>query len=174
MGKSGSGKTCLIHRWRFKEFDTIAPATIGASFACLTVDDAKIQIWDTAGNERYKSLTPMYLRGSHLVFYCVDSLDDFNPESHKVLIDDIIYQATNVQIIIIATKCDAKTIKVTNKKKIRGFAETINCDYIETSAKTGYNVDELFKISLEKLKSIELKQRETVLLDSPRRSRCCF
>ena len=75
LGDSGTGKSCVIHRFIFNTYNEFSNATIGAQFLTKTVDENyKIDIWDTAGQERFRSLIPLYLRGSSVICIVV-SLD---------------------------------------------------------------------------------------------------
>eukprot|EP00879_Flechtneria_rotunda_P003156 GHRR01003378.1.p1 GENE.GHRR01003378.1~~GHRR01003378.1.p1 ORF type:complete len:148 (+),score=24.43 GHRR01003378.1:167-610(+) len=76
VGDSGVGKTCLIERMFSNRFDSTLPSTIGTDqrFKRLKVDgrNVGVSVWDTAGQDRFQSLTPMYYRGAQGVVYVYD------------------------------------------------------------------------------------------------------
>jgi len=70
----GVGKTCILTRLTKDKFDTEHNVTIGVEFGscCMKVEDSllKLQIWDTAGQESFKSITKIFYRSAHAVFLC--------------------------------------------------------------------------------------------------------
>lgn len=179
LGDSSSGKTCLINRWRFNEFDVKAPATIGAAFCVKSFENIKLQIWDTAGNERYSSLTPMYIRGSYIVFYCIDPSEQFEIKHHvdKIeLIKDSGFLGESSDIFIIATKSDLNHTEV-SIKRLKEFADHINASFYVTSSKTGENIEKLFEDASNKLKNKKNIKDENIILLDPNttvKRACCI
>jgi len=80
VGDSGEGKSALAVRFMMDTFSPTGDTTIGAAFFSKTVhvDESKVvlSIWDTAGSERFRSLAPMYIRGSRFIILCVSSDSD--------------------------------------------------------------------------------------------------
>lgn len=153
MGDADSGKTSLIYRHRFKNFSETQSATIGAAFSVDVIDGVKLQIWDTAGNERYRSLTPMYLRGADLVLYCIDSSKEFNVESTKKTLEFIRAENDYSTVFITATKSD---IAIDNEvRKIKEFVKDIGSEFVLTSSKTGEGIDHLFSEISKVLRDIK-------------------
>jgi small GTP-binding protein len=83
IGDSGVGKSCLMHRVTTNEFMEDHEVTVGVEFGTLMlkIEDTviKLQIWDTAGQENFQSITKIFYRGAHGVFltYNVTSLESF-------------------------------------------------------------------------------------------------
>ena len=83
IGDSGVGKSCLMHRVTTNEFMEEHDVTVGVEFGTLLlkIDDirVKLQIWDTAGQENFQSVTKIFYRGAHAVFltYNITSMDSF-------------------------------------------------------------------------------------------------
>ena len=83
IGDSGVGKSCLMHRVTTNEFMEDHEVTVGVEFGTLLlkIEDTriKLQIWDTAGQENFQSITKIFYRGAHAVFltYNITSLDSF-------------------------------------------------------------------------------------------------
>ena len=84
IGDSGVGKSCLMHRVTTNEFMEDHEVTVGVEFGTLLlkIEDTKIklQIWDTAGQENFQSITKIFYRGAHAVLltYNITSLDSFS------------------------------------------------------------------------------------------------
>jgi len=121
LGMSSTGKTSIIMRLltdRWGRFD----ATIGASFATYVVDEIKYEIWDTAGNERFRSLLPMYYRSTDLMLMVFDlsNLDTINNLAEYL--EGIMKTVKNeYRIIVVANKSDL--IKGESYDKIVSDAE---------------------------------------------------
>ena len=131
------------------EFHSFQEPTIGAAFLTSTVvlaedDVVKFEIWDTAGQERYKSLAPMYYRNSaaSIVVFDVASAESFT--GAKSWVKELQRRGdANVVIALAGNKIDVEN-RVVTKEEANQFAEENGIIYMETSAKTGFNVKELF------------------------------
>ena len=83
IGDSATGKSCLMHRLCHNEFNDDHEVTVGVEFGSLFVrmrgSNFKMQIWDTAGQESFQSITKIFYRGAHAVFltYDVTALDSY-------------------------------------------------------------------------------------------------
>lgn len=147
IGPKMGGKTSIIDCFHTKNFSTQVQSTIGASFIShsfkTTKGDITLHIWDTAGEERYKCLVPMYFRGSSVLVVVFDVTSRINFNGAKewcsmVLKDDEGY----FDVFVVGNKIDLqRVIPISEGDQ---FAKSINATYIETSAKTGENIDSLF------------------------------
>merc|ERR1712217_756633 len=146
LGKSSVGKTCLVVRFAKGEFPETAKPTIGAAFVAQTVTTesahVKLEIWDTAGQERYKSLAPMYYRGAAaaVIVYDITSKESFDAAKSWV----VELQSTDTLIALAGNKSDLDATRVIERETARAYAESMGILYMETSAKSGQNVNELF------------------------------
>lgn len=148
-------------------FDEFREATIGAAFITKTVEldegetIVKFEIWDSAGQERYKSLAPMYYRNANGAIVVFDVTDEFSFERAKSWIDELELQAPNDLIIkLIGNKSDLKNSSSANtidEFKIQQYCDLKKIEYVETSAKTGENVDLIFKLIAEDLPAEKFK-----------------
>ena len=158
IGDSGVGKSCLLLRFADSTYNDTFIATVGVDFKIRTIQlegkTVKLQIWDSAGQERFKNICSAYYRGSHgiIVVYSVDDMDSFN--NVKNWLNDISRHASeNVVKLIIGNKCDLSDRKVVDFQMAKDFADSLGIPIIETSAKDALNVDESFmKIASELLK----------------------
>lgn len=114
----------------------------------------KFEIWDTAGQERYHSLAPMYYRGANaaVIVYDITSLDSF--ERAKKWVMELDKQAQpDIVIALVGNKTDLQTQRQVSKEEVASYAQQNHPNLIlmETSAKTGDNVVELFDSIAQKL-----------------------
>ena len=150
VGDSQVGKTCIISRLVNDVFKTNNPATIGAAFQTFTVSTATgtvaLQIWDTAGQEKYRSLTPMYYRAAEIAILCYDVTNARSLEAMEQWTNELVEKAPpNMQLIIVGNKIDLAEERVIDKATAASFASKHGAvHYAEVSAKTGEGVKELF------------------------------
>merc|ERR1712151_8869 len=120
--------------------------TIGAAFMTqtLSLSDVvvKFEIWDTAGQERYKSLAPMYYRGAAaaVIVYDITSKESFDAAKSWV----VELRSTDTLIALAGNKSDLDSTRIIERETARAYAEQMGILYMETSAKSGQNVNELF------------------------------
>jgi len=171
IGKSQSGKSALFSRYVTETFsepvktigkpfflsDDILKSYLGASFAQKVASGGKrqirLKIWDTAGDERYQGLLPLYLRGSQAVMICFSVCDRHSFEQMesflKLAQKDC---SSDPYILLIGTKCDTQKESDQYEKRQVGydeaeaFARSHGLHYIETSAKENRNVTEAFEL----------------------------
>jgi len=156
LGESAVGKSSLVLRFVKGQFHEYQESTIGAAFLTQTVcfDDTtvKFEIWDTAGQERYHSLAPMYYRGSQAAIVVYDIT---NPESFtraKSWVKELHRQASaNIVISLAGNKADLGNKRMVEYDEAQAYAEENGLLFMETSAKTAMNVNELFLAIAKKL-----------------------
>jgi len=149
LGDTGVGKSSLVLRFVSNRFDHKCSATIGASFMSKSIDvggeTIKFQIWDTAGQERYKALAPMYYRGAAaaIVVYDITSESTFNCMKNWVK-ELSQFGPKDIKIAVAGNKCDLEDAREVSKDAGREYADHIDAIFIETSALTAQNVEEIF------------------------------
>jgi small GTP-binding protein len=152
IGKMGAGKTSLVKRFIFDEFDGKSCSTIGAAYTSRKIDKHTVMsIWDTAGMERFNSLVPTYIRGAKVVLVCFESSSqqtEIPIEDIKGYINLIREVNTICDIILVATKIDSdsETPKGTyDYPHIEKYAAENKFTMVYTSALTGRGIQELFE-----------------------------
>ncbi|XP_032886525.1 ras-related protein Rab-41 isoform X2 [Amblyraja radiata] len=150
LGEQSVGKTSLITRFMYDSFDNTYQATIGIDFLSKTMylEDrtVRLQLWDTAGQERFRSLIPSYIRDSTIavVVYDITNLNSFQQTSKWI--DDVrIERGSDVIIMLVGNKTDLADKRQVSMEEGERKAREVNVMYIETSAKAGYNVKQLFR-----------------------------
>ncbi|XP_012944215.1 ras-related protein Rab-37 isoform X2 [Aplysia californica] len=158
IGDSGVGKTCILVRFKDGTFLSGSfISTVGIDFRNKVVDvegtKVKLQIWDTAGQERFRSMTHAYYRDAHalLLLYDVTSKTSFdNIRAWLGEIND--YAQDDVVIMLLGNKCDSSGNRVVRKEDGERLAREYGVAFMETSAKTGVNVDLAFMAVARDLK----------------------
>ena len=167
LGEGAVGKTALRERFLGKEFSTGYVMTIGADFAIKQSEvetptgskAVKFQIWDLAGQPRFSSVRSLYYRGSHggLLLFDLTRRDSLHKLSTWV--DELFRNSGkgNVPLAVIGNKVDLRDESeedTVSSDEAREFIKSLedhkdisySIPYLETSAKTGQNVDEAFSL----------------------------
>ncbi len=169
LGEGAVGKTAIVTRFSHGFFRTDYKTTIGSQFAVKNVEiikserekvTVKLQIWDVAGQSRFQILRPMYYRGSSggVLVYDVTRrrtfivLQEWLEELHKALGKDI-------PLILVANKTDLPD-RVVEPSEGREFADSRNMPYVESSAKTGEGIIDIFE-QLARVLVANREQKET-------------
>ena len=148
IGESGVGKTCFLLRYAENSFVANHLLTIGIDFKIKVIEiegkNIKLQIWDTAGQDRFRTITKTYYKGSHGVILVYDVCDERSFGNVKNWVNQIEQNAkSSICKVLVGNKCD-KAERVITEEQGRKLAEEYNMKFYETSAKTGQNVEEAF------------------------------
>ena len=149
VGDSGIGKSSIISRFSDSYYSDDILSTIGVDFKIksIIVNDipVKLQIWDTAGHERFRSITKSYYRGSNGVIIAFDLSNESSFEHVINWMNDIDnYCEQYTYKILVGTKSDVTIRPPDIYDKINEFTEKYDIKYIETSAKDDKNIKILF------------------------------
>ena len=169
VGPTKSGKSALLERFTNDEFTNQFISTIGVEFKMKTVqvDDkvCKLQIWDTAGEERFRSITASYYRGTMVVFIVYDVT---NTETFKIATSDSFAeskkQAPDAVLFLVGTKIDLESKREVGTAQGEQFAVENGMHFMETSAAEGINVESVFKLATSKAIEITLAKAEADIL----------
>ncbi|VDO45442.1 unnamed protein product [Haemonchus placei] len=181
IGDTGVGKSCLLLQFTDKRFQPVHDLTIGVEFGArmVTIDgkQIKLQIWDTAGQESFRSITRSYYRGAAgaLLVYDITRRDTFNHLT-SWLEDARQHSNSNMVIMLIGNKryyslahpqsvphlslsSDLEARREVKREEGEAFAREHGLVFMETSAKTAANVEEAF---IDTAKEIYRKIQEGV------------
>ncbi|XP_071950643.1 ras-related protein Rab-6A isoform X1 [Antedon mediterranea] len=165
LGEQSVGKTSLITRFMYDSFDNTYQATIGIDFLSKTMylEDrtVRLQLWDTAGQERFRSLIPSYIRDSTVavVVYDITNANSFHQTSKWI--DDVrTERGSDVIIMLVGNKTDLADKRQVSIDEGEKKAKDLNVLFIETSAKSGYNVKQLFRRVAAALPGMETTEQK--------------
>jgi len=183
LGESAVGKSSLVLRFVKGQFLDYQESTIGAAFltqtVCLNDTTVKFEIWDTAGQERYRSLAPMYYRGAQaaIVVYDITNVETF--DKAKEWIKELQRQASPSIIIALAgNKSDLSAKRKVEVVDAQAYADDNGILFMETSAKTAANVNEIFVAIAKKLPKQAPEKVVGIPMDSKeyskeKKGKCC-
>ncbi|CAH0555967.1 unnamed protein product [Brassicogethes aeneus] len=166
LGDSGVGKTCILMRFRdglFLRGNFIS--TVGVDFRnkVVSVDQTrvKLQIWDTAGQERFRSVTHAYYRDAHALLLLYDVTNKTSFDNIRAWLGEIReYAQDDVVIMLLGNKADCGSNRAVRREEGERLAREYNVTFMETSAKSGQNVELAFLAIARELKYRQTGQRD--------------
>jgi Ras-related protein Rab-6A len=146
IGDVSVGKTSIINVLMGQKFNNEYEASIGVDFFSKTIKykgkTIKLQIWDSAGQEKFRSLIPNYIRGSSLVFIVYDITNRKSFENLQSWID-FVNNIENSNIVILANKIDLENQRQVQTEEGQKFCTEKNYDFFEVSAKEDNNLNNM-------------------------------
>ena len=169
LGDSTVGKTCFLMKYTDKTFQDIHMATIGLDYRLRSMKlksgkSIKLQIWDTAGQDRFRAITKNYYKGSHGIILIYDITNTQSFENVKTWVNQIREEASsNVIIYIAGNKVDMEDERKVDRDDGEKLAEELGFPFVETSAKNGININETFEDLVERIDKVygNLTQKAT-------------
>ena len=172
IGDTSVGKSCLLTRFADDQFTDNYVTTIGVDFRFKTMivmdKIIKVQVWDTAGEERYRSITNAYYRGAEGILIVFDLTNEESFKSIQNWINEVtVFTGKDVIIICLGNKSDLKS--EISKNTIDEFKKKTNLEIFNVSAKTGEGVEEAFKHIIELLikKNTDKKEENNAINLTP-------
>ena len=124
--------------------------TVGVEFGSflIKVEEKvlKLQVWDTAGQESFRSITKIFYRGAHVVILAYSVINGMSFENLQDWLREVRIQCSpDVMLFVVGNKCDLEEMREVTQESVLEFKELNNIQYwCETSAKSGKNFDKLF------------------------------
>ena len=181
MGDSGVGKSSIATRISCNTFTPLSDATIGASFFSKIIEKEtqmyKFNIWDTAGQEKYSCLVPLYYRNcdAAIIVYDITNRNSFKKITSSI--KELRQDSTVWAIFIIGNKSDLDKERMVTTKEAKDFCDLEDVSFMETSAKNNINIHEILGKLIEKLPEPNTKEKATLPsvhpLDSNSYLNCC-
>ena len=151
LGNPGVGKTCIISRYIDDSFNENNESTIGANFSEKIIKkgdkDVQLNIWDTAGQEKFHSLGKHFYKDSYIVCLVYDITNQDSLDSLKqIWYPDLQKFGEKYTVLaVVGNKCDLyESDSLADEEQAKSFAKEINATFFLTSAKTGDGVEKLF------------------------------
>ncbi|XP_012272084.1 ras-related protein Rab-43 [Orussus abietinus] len=186
VGDCDTGKTCVVQRFRSGTFIERLGSTIGVDFSMKTVvvdgKRVKLQIWDTAGLERFRTITQSYYRSANGVILVYDITKRPTFLNLQRWIEEVRrYTSSHVILVLVGNKCDLEGYREVEKGEAGAVRECVPevLHVIETSAKENTNIDEVFYCLASELKKrhenrqIKSSEDDIVMLGSGRELSSC-
>ena len=158
IGDSAVGKSNLLLRFAQNDFKYEYQLTIGVEFGAKNIEINKrryrLQIWDTAGQENYRSITRAYYKNSvcAILVYDITNRDSFEHISNWI--EDCLSQSPKtVFMVLVGNKSDLNEQRKVSFEEGQQMAKNNNMMFFETSAKSGANVDKIFEQSAKEIDS---------------------
>ncbi|KAJ5076711.1 ras and ef-hand domain-containing protein [Anaeramoeba ignava] len=184
IGTTLVGKSSIMMRFCENKFLDNIGTTIGVDFKFAEVnienEKIKLEIWDTAGQDRFRSITPSYYRNTNGIMIVYDITNEETFEHISTWFQEIKTNAPeDVVISIVGNKSDLENERVVPTKKGQKMATSYDCLFFEMSAKSGKNVRESFeKMAIQAfkvMKKTKKKPTKEINFASPSvdKKKCC-
>ena len=149
VGDAGVGKSCLTLRFVDGSFRVSHDATVGVEFGCRVVsvgnEQVKLQIWDTAGQETFRSITRAYYRGAAAALVVYDMTDRSSFLHAAAWLDDVAaYARSGVALVLAGNKADLRDRRAVTQEEAQALALRHGAQYFETCAADGSGVEAAF------------------------------
>jgi len=187
LGDSSVGKTSILNKYIANKFIENNIATLGVEYMDKTVDynnfKIKLQIWDTSGEEKYRSITKSYYKNAEglLVIFDITNEESFNHV--KNWINEAKDNNSDIKIILVGNKLDFENERKVTEERAKKFAENNSLQYFETSAKNGKNIHKSFKAMIDLilegkseqdiLNELKKPQKTVSVNDDKKKKSCC-
>ena len=161
LGDSGVGKTSIVTRYVSGTVLENVKPTVGAAFVTKDViiqkNTVELLIWDTAGQEVYRGLAPIYYRNARIAIIVFDVTNSTSFDSVNYWIGELKSNVSeNVVILVCANKIDLNEKRIIDQNQIDILIKKNNVLYAETSAKENIGIDKLFQDLISKITEIDL------------------
>jgi small GTP-binding protein len=165
-GEGAVGKTSMVHRFVEDSFETDYKATIGTSIMKKECDfeslnsSVRFVIWDLAGQAQFQRVRQSYLANARAGILVYDVTRKNTYEKIKDWYDEILSNTKEISMILVGNKIDLVEDREVSPEEGRELAEELSLSYIETSAKTGENIEDAFRMLALQLIKKDMKSEE--------------
>ena len=163
LGDSGVGKTCILNYFVNGTFSKDSTPTIGAAYVSKTIiydkKQCDLMVWDTAGQEMYRGLAPMYYRNAKAAFLVYDITSKKSFEAVSYWANELSKNSVRedeVAVIVVGNKVDREDDREVATEVAQEQADQLNAKFFEVSALSGVNIERLFQTATAEV----LKRKE--------------
>ncbi|EAY04244.1 small GTP-binding protein, putative [Trichomonas vaginalis G3] len=171
IGDTLVGKTSIATRYVNGDFNESYKGTVAANFLHKLVEindySCDLAIWDTAGQEIYRTLTPNYYRDANIaiIVFDITSMNTF--KQVKSWINEVKTNVQDIIIMVVGNKHDLEANRAVSMDEANELCQSFGVEYVETSALTGYGIDIVFEtVVINYIKSMNQKSFK---FDTPNR-----
>ena len=165
LGDSSVGKTSILLKYISNKFDESSISTVGVDYMDKIIDynkfKIKLQIWDTSGEEKFRTITKNFYRNADGLLVVFDLTRKETYDHVRGWINEAKENNDKIKTILIGNKLDLKDERKVENGVAKQFAEKNSLKYLETSAKDGVNISESFKAMIDLL--FDGKSEEEIL-----------
>ncbi|ORZ20726.1 small GTPase superfamily [Absidia repens] len=175
VGSGGVGKSALTLQYMYGDFVEEYDPTKADSYrkkVVLDGQECQIDILDTAGQEEYAAIRDNYYRSGE-GFLCIFSVCEQESLEHTQEFRDQILRVLDdetVPFILVGNKVDLAHLRKVSTSEAGALAQEWNCEYVETSAKTRQNVDQVYTMMMRQIRDRKMKQQT---MNNPDKDSCC-
>ena len=186
LGDTTVGKTCFLMKYTDKTFQDVHISTIGLDYRLKSMvlkngKNIKLQIWDTAGQDRFRAITKNYYKGANGIILIYDVTNPKTYDNVKNWVTQIREEASpNVVVYLCGNKIDMKEERKVKEEDGKIMAEEFGFPFNETSAREGININETFEDLVERIDSVYSKldinikkKKKNKLYKGKAKSSCC-
>ena len=186
LGDTTVGKTCFLMKYTDKTFQDVHISTIGLDYRLKSMvlkngKNIKLQIWDTAGQDRFRAITKNYYKGANGIILIYDVTNPKTYDNVKNWVTQIREEASpNVVVYLCGNKIDMKEERKVKEEDGKIIAEEFGFPFNETSAREGININETFEDLVERIDSVYSKldininkTKKNKLYKGKAKSSCC-
>jgi len=179
VGDSGVGKTCIARRATIKQYSEFTVPTIGGAHFSLSVDidqkEVMLDIWDTAGQEEFRNIVPMFMRNAFyaIIVFDVTTVSSFSSVySWAEFVKD---NAPDCKIVLVGSKVDLASQRVVSLVEAMDIAKKSPFEtFFETSSVTGIGIVELFDYIASNCSGTTVPQADVEICSEPvKKPGCC-
>ena len=158
LGNSGVGKTCIINRYINNVYNNLTPSTLGTAFSVKEIKKGNIKynvnVWDTTGQEKYHSVTNLFINGSNIVILVYSITSESSFKGLEYWYDSLKekLEGENYILAIIGSKCDLAEEEVVPEEDGRNYAKSKKAIFKLVSAKEDpEGINKMFESLLDEL-----------------------
>jgi small GTP-binding protein len=159
LGDAGAGKTSICSRFQTGHFNSDYRATVGATFHSRTLiargRPIVLDVWDTAGAERYRSIGPMYCRGAAAAVVVYDQGDAAGAAELGAWVDLFEGGVGRDHYVVVAANKDDLEVKAVSAQDVEEWCSDRGIRFFQVSAKTGVGIDSMMEALADDLAASE-------------------